>query len=266
MSDDAILRVAAVQWRAGAALPESPRRTWRAADILAFPEYFRCGPDVRTHEAAALEHDVEIHACARLSRALETVTLVAGTLVAPRDDGALENRAYVMEDGAIIGHYAKVHPMPGEVAHGIRPGTVYRVIVTRRGVRLGLLICSDVLVADSFARIAEEKPDVIVIPTSSPYRPHDTLEEKHARDRDIFVAGARTAGAYVVKVCTLGPLFDGHALQGRTLVAAPWGVMMRVPEGAEQSEAELVCDLDLPQLRRWRTRKKVVPRASRGAG
>ncbi len=263
---DRILRVAAVQWRAGDALPDTPRWTWSAAQIVAFPEYFRCGGDIRSHEDAALRHDADVQACAALSRALGArSTLVAGTLVAPRADGAFENRAYVMEDGAIVGEYAKVHPMPGEIAHGITPGTRFRAFDTVHGVRLGVLICSDVLASDSFARIAKHAPDVIVIPTSSPLRPHDTIDEKHARDRDIFVAGARTARAFVVKVCTLGPLFDGHELQGRSLVAAPWGVSMRVPHGAEQRPAELVCDLNVTELHRWRARQTKAPRSSRGA-
>lgn len=244
-----LVRVVAVQCAAGAPIPEDLPAEWRGADLVAFPEYWRCGADLADHRAAAALHDRELARLGALAAALDAV-VVAGTIVAPTEDGALENRAYVFDGARLAGAYAKKHPMGGEVSGGIRPGEEDRV-VEARGLRVGLLICSDVLFPGSFDALGALRPDVVVVPTSSPYRPTDTIPEKGARDRDIFVAGAAASGAYVVKVCALGPLF-GHPLQGRSLVAAPWGVLDRVPFDREQAPFTLRAALDLTRLDAWR--------------
>jgi predicted amidohydrolase len=242
-------RVVAVQCRAGDPLPATVESEWQDADLVAFPEYWRCGPSLRSYEESAARHENDLAEIASLAKQSDAA-FVAGTLVAPRDGGGYENRAYVLDRGAIVGYYSKVHPMPGEMREGIVPGETFRAFEVR-GIRLGVLICSDVLAADSFPEMATRHPDVIVIPTSSPYREVDSPAEKHARDRDIFVAGAARAGAYVVKVCTLGPIF-GHRLQGRSLVAAPWGVLEGVAIEDEDVPRIVAHTLDLARLRAWR--------------
>jgi len=93
----------------------------------------------------------------------------------------------------------------------------------------------------------------VFIPTTSPYRPEDSLSQKHDRDQKYFVAGAEVAGAYVVKTCGAGSIF-GHRLQGRSLIAAPWGVVNRVEPLDEDSVRILTETLDIAELREFRRR------------
>jgi predicted amidohydrolase len=114
------------------------------------------------------------------------------------------------------------------------------------------LVCADVLAEDSFSLAARERPDILYVPATSPLRPGEAWEEKDHRDRTIFLQGARLARAFVVKVCAAGSIYGGP-LQGRSLVAAPWGEFLaRVPPGSEAGEMILSADLDFRRLRLWR--------------
>ena len=53
--------------------------------------------------------------------------------------------------------------------------------------------------------------------------------------------------SYIVKVCGIGRIF-GKRLQGRSLVAAPWGVLTRVSPREEQSKHILNVELDMEKI------------------
>jgi predicted amidohydrolase len=105
------------------------------------------------------------------------------------------------------------------------------------------------LFPESYAQLAGLKPDIIFVPTTSPYRAEDPPEAKAERDRLYFIDGAKTAGAYVAKCCAVGSLLGGR-LQGRSLIAAPWGIIERAPAERESEELILTAELDLSRLRR----------------
>jgi predicted amidohydrolase len=54
-----------------------------------------------------------------------------------------------------------------------------------------------------------------------------------------------------VKVCGVGSLFGGR-LQGRSLVAAPWGVLNRVPPTEEDRPQVITANLSIDELREFR--------------
>jgi predicted amidohydrolase len=153
------------------------------------------------------------------------------------------NACHIFNDGKHIGAYRKVHPTAGERDIGISPGDNYKVFDIQ-GLRLGVLICADVLYPQSFETLAELQPDLIAIPTTSPFRYDDTAEQKHRRDMEIYVAGARKTGAYVLKTCGVGHLM-GKRLQGRSLICNGDGIIASISAPKEALEATLIAEIEV---------------------
>jgi predicted amidohydrolase len=172
------------------------------------------------------------------------------------EDGRYYNVCHVFDQGRHAGFYRKVHPTDREKEDGISPGARFQMLEIR-GLRLGLMVCADVLFPQSFRQMAALKPDLIAVPTISPYQPDDTVDKKYRRDQELFVAGARAAGAFILKACGIGSIF-GHRLQGRSLICSPFGVITRINPRAEHQEEVLTAEINLDQL------KLVVPPRSHG--
>ena len=219
------------------------------ADLYALPEYLTAAPAETTQAETAEHFRQDMEALESLSRHLGAVVL-GGTLIEPVD-GGLANVSPCLERGALRGLQRKIHPTPGEHARGIVPGRGLQA-AGAAGVRVVTLICADVLHPGSFEEAAAARADIVFVPATSPLRPGEDVEDKKRRDRDIFLAGARRARAFVVKACAIGRVYGG-ALQGRSLVAAPWGEQLaRVPFHLEDRERLLHARLDLSRLRSWR--------------
>jgi NAD+ synthase (glutamine-hydrolysing) len=234
-------RVAALQLRPGggpAAVPVA-RLESAGVDLAVLPEYYWVRPDDGDVRDTARHAAEDLEALAALSARLSAV-LVGGTIVESRSDGRLYNTAPVFHAGREIGRYRKRRLMPGEAAAGLGTGDDTPVFEAA-GLRVGVLICADVFDDRSYAALAELRPDVIAVPTNSPLRPLDPLEDKLARDEAYFAAGARVTGAIVVKACTIGGIY-GRPAQGRSLVAGPEGVAARIAPEAEGREAHLIVE------------------------
>ncbi len=245
-----LIKVIAVQARMGErlTLEEKIHIFKQQPDFVCLPEYSLVDGSITDYSRAALQRREWLSYLGRLSDELHTV-LIGGTVVEAVGD-RLFNVAYVFDRGQVLGSYRKRHPVEREAARGIAPGSE-NLVLDCDGVRVGVMICGDVFFPERFDELADEGADVIFIPTTSPYRPADTLQEKHERDERYFVAGASTAGAYVIKVCGVGTIFS-HPLQGRSLVAAPWGVMERVDIGGEQHKRLVTATLDIVEVRDFR--------------
>ncbi len=215
------------QARPGSGITLEERARYRAAGvgILVFPEYFWIRPGDRDHRDALRHTGEDLRALAGLSG--EEGWLVVGGTVVEEDGGVLHNACPVFFQGRELTRYRKIHLMPGEARHGIVPGEKFTA-VEAMGLRLAPVVCADVLYSDTFERVASLEPDLILAPMSSPLRPAEPAADKDARDRAIFVAGAARAGAPIVKAGATGTLF-GRPLQGRSLVAAPGGILFRTP-------------------------------------
>jgi len=73
-----------------------------------------------------------------------------------------------------------------------------------KGIKIGLLVCADVLYRSSYTEIAKQKPDLIIVPVTSPYNDDDTIELKKQRDYDLFIKGAKTTSCLVIKIGSVG--------------------------------------------------------------
>jgi len=225
------------------------------ADIVCLPEYLLIPPGSTDYSEYARLYEQKVDYLAKLSNDLGT-TLIGGTVVS-RSGGKMYNTSFVFSNGYRIGSYRKMHPTVNEQKRGISPGSDLSTWKTG-GARIGILICADALHPECFEKLADHDTDIIFVPTVSPFRPDDTIEDKIARDEGIFVDGAKRASAYVVKTCGTGSIF-GNPLQGRSLVAAPWELLWNVGPDYEQAEVVYSYDLDIDRLRNHR-RKNMIRR------
>lgn len=219
-------------------------------DFVCFPEYWAASPEPGTQTALLAKQPHLDLRMQRLSSLLSCVVIGGSRLV--ESGGEIFNSAPVFDSGRMVGEYAKVHPTERERARGVRPGPgpgVYRL----GGVTVGVAICADSLAPGYFRRYAAFGVDLLFVPNASPLRAGETTSAKFARDSEIFVHGARESGAYIIKVCSVGRIFGGE-LQGRSLVAAPWGVLHRVAPEAEDRPQVLLVTLSLTELREFRSR------------
>lgn len=94
------------------------------------------------------------------------ISLVLPLLV--RDNGVLANRFYVLSsDGAVLGHYQKRVPAPGERAAGVEPAS--STPIRWEGLKIGGAICFDVYYPQAvFAPQIKSGADVFVIPSLTP--------------------------------------------------------------------------------------------------
>lgn len=240
------LKIAAIQKRAGSHLQITEFDRWheRGIDLLCLPEYFFVVEGVRHPREMVGRRRTILTQLEAYSRRLAGI-VVGGTLI-EQEGNRLYNTCHIFDSGRYVGFYRKRHPTSHEQAGGISPGDEFKVFDIR-GFRLGVLICADVLHPDSFLALAKLQPELIAVPTVSPYLEDDTIENKYRRDQDLFVAGAKTANAYILKACGVGDLM-GERLQGRSLICSPQGILQRVNPRAEAFETVLTAEIDLDIL------------------
>ena len=217
-------------------------------DFVCLPEYWMLDETVGDYHRAALNRTEYLEYLSRTSEEL-TTCLVGGTVV-EADEDRLYNVCPIFDRGRSVGRYRKMHPTEGEISKGITPGDDIGVFDVD-GVRIGVMVCADVFYPEHYLGMAAREVDLIFVPTVSPLRPDDTINDKQARDDRYFVSGALDSGAYTIKVCGVGS-FLGKPLQGRTLVAAPWGLLDVVDYNREHATRILSITLDLDELHDFR--------------
>jgi predicted amidohydrolase len=245
-----LVKVVVVQARMGQALTleEKIHIFKQQPDFISLPEYYMLDHTATDHARAALRVHEYLDYYRQLSSEFGSC-VIGGTVVEPVGD-QLYNTAPVFDRGELIGKYRKRHPVKREAERGISSGNKHFVF-DHEDVRVGVLICGDVFYPERFDELSEHQCDLIFIPTTSPFRFDDTIDSKMQRDERYFVSGARVSGAYVIKTCGVGEIFS-HPLQGRSLIAAPWGVEHRVDFTAESEKRLLTATLDLGELREFR--------------
>jgi len=243
-------KVVAVQSRMGQrlSLAEKIHIFKERPDFVCLPEYSLMDSSIRDYHRAALLHKDHLDYLIHLSDELRTC-LIAGTVVEPEED-RLYNSCYIINRGLMLGRYRKRYPVAGEQRQGISSGAS-NLVVEVNGVKVGIMICGDVFFPHMYGELGEAEADVIFVPTTSAYRPEDTVSRKKERDHAYFQSGSGAAGAYVVKVCSVGQIFETE-LHGRSLIAAPWGVLRRVDFTAESQPRMLSEILDIDELREFR--------------
>lgn len=214
----------------------------RGAEIALLPEYWflppreDAAPEVR---GAALREAGLLAFLAEQSRV--TGMVVAGNTLATSGEGLL-NVLRVADAGRIAWSQPKLHPMPGEAAWGVAGGPKL-VVHPLRGAVGGGLVCADVLYPEAARLLALQGAEIVLNPVLSRLRAHDPT--KAAREA-VFVSRAWDGACFVLKASG----YLAGKIAGRSLVAAPWGLLARYRD--EAAEEVLVADLDLDALRAFR--------------
>ena len=248
-----LVKVVAVQSRLGQklTLEEQLLIFKQRPDFTCLPEYSFIDESTPDFAHAAYPIDENLKYLRDLSEAFATC-LIGGSVVEAEGD-FLHNSSYVFNRGQFLGKYRKLNPVAGELKKGIIPGDgIFTTEVD--AVKIGIMICADALNTNLFQTIAKDEVDIIFIPTTSPYRPDERTAEKFRRDNDIYVRASQISSSYIVKTCAVGSLF-GRPLQGRSLIASPWGILRRVEPHAELSRRILTAVLDVDEIRDFRSKK-----------
>ncbi len=135
----------------------------RGADLVCLPETFLGIDNLGAVETLTGESFAAISQMARRYG----VWVVAGSLLVNPDDGCKFNQAIVIDrSGAVVGSYAKVHPMINECEdRNITPGSNAVVVDTDFG-RLGLAICFDIGWPDHWSDLARQGAELVVWPSA----------------------------------------------------------------------------------------------------
>lgn len=157
-------------------------------------------------------------------------------------DGAMYNTTFVFSRGRELGFYRKKNLFFAEVGK-ITPGSEFKIFEAD-GVRFGVLICADVFHDESFLFMKENKAQIIFSPTFSLIKKDESIEEKHKRDNDIYVRGAKLSKALIVKVCGVRDEYKDF-LQARSLIASGDGILYRVSPEQEHTPMIIKKEVEL---------------------
>lgn len=198
--------------------------TDEAVDLVVFPEAFLLGHSYDPETIRARAHEASGTALAELCRRVTAfpVTLVVGAFEAAPPH--VFNSAFVVEEGRIVGRYAKAYPNEPGVAAGSNFPTF-----VRSAVRYGINICNDANHADGAEQIAQQGAELILYPLNN-MLPPATAERWREKSLANLMDRARQTGCWIVSSDVTGAS-GGLLSYGCTTIVAPDGhVVARVPE------------------------------------
>jgi predicted amidohydrolase len=218
--------------RRALALVEEAHR--RGAAIALLPEMWEhIGPSAQKRSMAGPLDGPQLaplrELCARLS-----LWCLAGSIAERAEDGRFHNTsAVIAPDGSIAAAYRKLHlfdvDIPDgaryreskEVAAGSAPPPV--VDLGRLGVRLGLSVCYDLRFPELYRKLADQRADLIAVPsafTAYTGRAHwEVLLRARAIENQAFVLAPAQVGR-------IGQPEDNRLAHGHALAVDPWGAVL----------------------------------------
>jgi NAD+ synthase len=167
---------------ARAAIAEAKRQS---ADLVVLTEHFMLGYPAEDLVLKPSAVDLAMAAVEALAR--ETANGPAVIAGSPwREDGRLHNAALFLEGGRIAARYDK-RELPNygvfdEKRH-YTPGEGPAVVVSLKGVRIGLAICEDIWFERVPRAVKAAGADVMIVPNASPWRRSIQAERARAFDQ-----------------------------------------------------------------------------------
>ncbi len=212
--------------------------------LVCLPEYFAIPPFSIMDRLTIYEETYEttIIMLQEVSR-VNRLCIVGGSLIRKRHDGLYFNSCPVFDKGVHIAFQDKIHITTQERTWGLSGGERLQVFEVD-GVKVGVVICADILFPKTTAALRDQGAKLMVVPLTSPIRENDLTQ----KNRDcIFVARAFDNNLYVIKTGSVGQTASGLKVAGRSLIAAPHGVLLKVK--SETNEEVLTIDLDISKLK-----------------
>jgi predicted amidohydrolase len=166
----------------------------KGARLAVLPEMWSTGYDYKRLAALAEETPRVIETLRGITSELGMV--IVGSLP-EKENGAIYNTAYVIEQGEVRASYRKMHlfSMMGEDRF-LSAGDASLVVPTSVG-RIGVAICYDLRFPELFRKMALEGAEIICLPAEWPKPRQDhwrTLLRARAIENQLFVAAANCCG------------------------------------------------------------------------
>lgn len=214
----------------------------RGVELALFPECYLLGHsyDRPTIETRAISTEGELWQSLLARLASITATAIIGTF--ERLENAITNSAIVVEQGRVIGRFAKAHPNEA----GVSAGTAFPLFV-RSGISYGINICNDANFPETAQRVADQGAALICYPLNNMLEP-ETAAKWRTRSVENLQARGRQTGCWIMSADVTGE-HDGLVSHGCTMVVRPDGT---IAVRATESE-ESVAIFDLPDMVRSRT-------------
>lgn len=216
----------------------------KEADVVCLPEYFFVPPADKALDALTSDLYVET------KRFLESVSeeynlIVAGTVLERASEGYF-NTCLIYDSGRLIGSQRKVHLVEREDKFGLLHGNEFHVFKSRVGT-LAVLVCADVLYPEACRVLGLMGADIVLNPVASTYVDPDPTKEARP---SLFVSRAFDNSYFLLKTAGVGLSLFGLRLVGRSLAAAPWGIIARA---SDENQPELIlAELDMKLLHKLR--------------
>lgn len=223
--------------------PLAEKAARAGARVLLLPEYFFVPDSGERPKLPPTQHALPVRAfLAEVSNDLR-LTVVSNVLE-ERPEGTV-NVGVAYAEGRLAGEQVKIHPMPGEEAWKILKGDRLHPFPIE-GIPAGLLVCADILYPEASRILSLKGAELLLNPVMSPFHEIDPTKEARAA---LYIARAYDAGAFVMKSGGFAP--TTRRAVGRSLIAAPWGILAHA--ASEWEEDVLVADLDFATLRAFRS-------------
>ncbi len=246
------MKVSAIQMEIGHDLEINLENARRLIEISAtlgsrlvcLPEYFAIPPFSVMNLTTIYEETYEatISMLQEVSR-INRLCVVGGSLIHKGYDGLYFNTCPVYDKGVLIALQNKIHITTRERAWGLSGGDRLQTFALD-GVKVGVAICADILFPKTTAALRDQEAKLLIVPLTSPVRENDITQ----KNRDcIFVARAFDNNVYVIKTGSVGRTASGLKVAGRSLIAAPHGILLKAK--SETKEEVLTVDLDITKLK-----------------
>jgi len=187
--------------------------------LVLLPEMFFCGFDYGRLEGFADTSEEVLKELRSISK--ERKLLMGGT-VPERTERGIENRAFLLQDGEILGKRSKVKLFsPFDEDKYFVPGKENPVFETRVG-RVGFLICFELRFTDMVLDLKRKSIDILLVPAQWGYARREHL-------RVLSKARAIELQSYVIVSDTWGE-HAGTRYAGQSAIYSPWGEVLAFSE------------------------------------
>ncbi len=214
------------------------RASARGGQLAVLPEMWSCGYDYRNLKSLAEQTPQVLDAWREICQELNMVSVGSLPELA---DGKIYNTAYVVDGGAVVGQYRKMHLFSTmQEDRFLTAGNQSLVVETSVG-RLGIAICYDLRFAELFRKLALDGAEIICLPAEwpKPRQEHwNTLLKARAIENQLFVVASNCCGIQ-------GKLdFFGHSQ-----LISPLGKLLAF---AGEEETELIAEFDPTEMEQYR--------------
>ncbi|MFC4944333.1 nitrilase-related carbon-nitrogen hydrolase [Pseudonocardia sp. GCM10023141] len=222
----------------------------RGARLVVLPELAECGyvfRDAAEARAAAQRLDGPTATLLR-SLSAELGCVIVGGFAELGDDGCVYNSAVLVEAGAVVACYRKVH-LWGSEPELFSPGTEPPAAVATAAGRIAVLICYDLEFPEWVRLAAQAGAEIVAAPVNWPREPRPDGER--ALEVIKAQAGAGTYRVHVVVADRCGRE-RGVDWVGGSLVCGSDGYLRAGPAtatGEQPREVVVVADLDVAAAR-----------------